>query len=104
MCVRGSAPGDPLRACAVSTDTDDLDLIPRSIRDKLDRVGIKLHLEEWQMFSRSERVQLRDAPCDTPDEIEKYRDGLSFLIHRRTGHSAQRLDDDPARSSAKSSE
>lgn len=44
-------------------EEDDLALIPRSLRDKLDRVGIKLHLEEWERFTLAERRRLVDQAC-----------------------------------------
>ena len=72
-------------------DTDDLALIPRALRDKLDRVGIKLHLEEWQTFTLAERRQLLDAPCESAAEVARFRTELSALIRLRTGHEPDRL-------------
>lgn len=65
---------------------DDLALIPRAVRDKLDRVGIKLHLQEWERFTLAERRQLVDQPCESPADIERFRAGLASLIRARTGH------------------
>lgn len=70
---------------------DDLELIPRAVRDKLDRVGIKLHLWEWQILGREERTWLRDTPCAQPDEIEGYRRRLDEIIVIRTGRVPDRL-------------
>ena len=64
---------------------DDLDLIPRSVRDKLDRVGIKLHLKDWQAFSLDERRALCDRPCAGADDVERYRLALEELLVARTG-------------------
>jgi len=64
---------------------DDLELMPRSVRDKLDRARIKLHLRQWQRLLLEERRSLRDAPCDAPEEIERYRSALIDLVRRRTG-------------------
>jgi hypothetical protein len=72
-------------------DADDLTLIPRSVRDKLDRVGIKLHLREWTLLSHEERVLLRDAACDHPNEIKSYRRRLEEMVQRHTGQPAERL-------------
>jgi hypothetical protein len=74
---------------------DDLALIPRAVRDKLDRAGIKLHLAEWQQFSRADREWLRDAPCAAADEVARYRDALDRLVRRHTGRPAQRLPSAP---------
>ena len=80
-----------MRANATMADTDDLALIPRSLRDKLDRVGIKLHLKEWEQFTLAERRQLVDQACDSAADIERYRSELSELIRRRTGHEPDLL-------------
>lgn len=69
----------------------ELDLIPRSVRDKLDRVGIKLHLKEWQQLSLAERRQLCDSACDSPLQIEAYRHQLEEMVHRHTGRLPQPL-------------
>jgi len=64
---------------------DDLTLIPRSMRDKLDRVGIKLHLKQWEVLTLAERRHLVEAACDSPAEVERYRNELTALIRLRTG-------------------
>jgi hypothetical protein len=73
------------------TDSDDLTLIPRSVRDKLDRVGIKLHLKEWELLTLAERRRLVDQSCDSKEEIEQYRLQLMALIRERTGHEPDLL-------------
>ena len=70
---------------------DDLTLIPRDVRDKLDRVGIKLHLRQWELLDLAERRQLRDRACTTAPEIETYRADLERLIRARTGAAPDRL-------------
>jgi len=64
---------------------DDLALIPRSVRDKLDRVGIKLHLKQWELLTLAERRHLVEAPCESAAEIDRYRSELNGLIRLRTG-------------------
>jgi hypothetical protein len=72
-------------------DSDELALIPRSLRDKLDRVGIKLHLREWELFTLAERRRLVDRPCASADEIAALRADLSQLIRRYTGREPDRV-------------
>jgi hypothetical protein len=72
-------------------DLDDLDLIPRSVRDKLDRVGIKLHLRDWQKLSLVERENLVRQPCESSEEVDLYRRSLEELIRRRTGNTPEYL-------------
>lgn len=73
---------------------DDLELMPRSVRDKLDRVGIKLHLREWALLTVDERRRLVEAPCGSDAEAAHYAAALDALVRRRTGRAAERL---PAR-------
>jgi hypothetical protein len=63
----------------------DLALIPRAVRDKLDRIGIKLHLQEWQRLAVSDRRGLCDWPCDSTGEIASYRARLIELVLAATG-------------------
>jgi hypothetical protein len=77
----------------MSGDADDLELIPRSVRDKLDRVGVKLHLREWALLTMAERARLRDLPCEAADDVERYRRDLVDLVRRRCGKEPERLRD-----------
>jgi hypothetical protein len=73
---------------------EDLSLMPRAVRDKLDRVGIKLHLKEWAMLSLEERRALVDQPCAAPAEVARYAEQLEALVRARCGKAPDRL---PAR-------
>jgi hypothetical protein len=75
----------------MSDELDDLELIPRSVRDKLDRVGIKLHLRDWQQMSSRERRELLEQPCESSDEVDPYRRKLERIIRRRTGNPPEYL-------------
>ena len=77
-------------------DTEDtLELIPRSVRDKLDRIGIKVHLKEWQLLSLPERRLLRDLPCAADQDVARYARAVEHLIRRHTGKPAERLRREP---------
>ena len=71
--------------------SDDLALIPRTVRDKLDRVGIKLHLKEWDLLTIEERRRLVAQPCESAADIEGYRTEVTALIRRRTGRDPDLL-------------
>lgn len=62
--------------------TTDLSLIPLSIRYKLDRAEIKLHLTQWQTISHHDRQRLLDTPCMTKAEAHAYRALLTEIIDR----------------------
>jgi hypothetical protein len=70
---------------------ESLELMPRSVRDKLDRVEIKLHLAEWQQLTLEERERLRDQACDSSVEIERYREVLEEMVCLRCGKAPDRL-------------
>jgi len=75
----------------VMDSTDSLDLMPRSVRDKLDRVGIKLHLKQWQLLALAERHRLCDLACTTDAEVRDYRSEVERLVLQATGRPAERL-------------
>jgi hypothetical protein len=66
-------------------------LMSRGVRDKLDRVGIKLHLKEWQALGLAERAQLRDTPCESPAEVDRFAALVDELVQRCTGRVPDRL-------------
>ena len=70
---------------------DDLELMPRSVRDKLDRVGIKLHLREWALLTIDERRWLVAQPCVSDAEAARYAAEIDALVTRCTGRAAERL-------------
>jgi hypothetical protein len=47
---------------------ETLDLIPLSVRRKLDLAGVKLHLNQWQALSRVERLVVCHFPAGSPEE------------------------------------
>lgn len=70
--------------------------IPMQVRYKLDTCGVKLKLSHWNQFSLTERQQLVDRPCETPEEVAAYRDSLQSLVVAHTGAPASSLAIDPA--------
>ena len=73
------------------TDDSELELMPRIVRNKLDRVGIKLHLKDWQKLALDERRILCDLPCEAPEEILRYLHDLEALIRNRIGAQPEYL-------------
>lgn len=73
-------------------ESDDLRLIPRSVRDKLDRAGVKLHLAEWEKLSVAERRALVERPCDDEGQVGEYRAYLVRLVTERTGRQPDFLE------------
>ena len=61
---------------------DPLWLIPRAVRDKLDRIAVKLHLRDWQALSLAQRQQICDQPCDSRAQGEQLIALLQSLLGR----------------------
>lgn len=59
--------------------------IPMSVRMKLDDVGVKVSLKQWNKLAREERDQLLVRPCDSPSNRRAYHDYLVAAIESRTG-------------------
>jgi hypothetical protein len=57
-----------------------LTCLPMAARRKLDRLGLKLSLEQWQRLSRGERLMICHAPTSLPDECE----ALRLFVHEAT--------------------
>ncbi len=62
--------------------TLSLELIPLSVRHKLDCAQVKLHLPQWQALNVDERAQLVRHACTSPDEVQAYCALLNELIDR----------------------
>jgi hypothetical protein len=63
-----------------SPEEDDLTWIPRVVRGKLDRAGVRIHLVDWQKLSLDARRTLAACPCDTREEIAAFRARLVELF------------------------
>jgi hypothetical protein len=59
--------------------------IPMSVRLKLDQVGIKLSLREWNRLVTAERARLLRLPCASAAEREAFRDSLLQMVQQRSG-------------------
>jgi len=77
---------------------ESLRCIPMQVRWKLDTCGVKLKLSHWHQFSQSERQQLVEMPCQTPQEVQAYRHALHHLVLEHTGSRPSELpiEDQPA--------
>jgi len=64
---------------------ETLDLIPLSVRRKLDLAGVKLHLNQWQALSRVERLVVCHFPAGSPEERDVLAAALREAVKRRAG-------------------
>ncbi|GET35480.1 nitrate reductase associated protein [Microseira wollei] len=71
---------------------ESLRCIPMQVRYKLDTCGVKLKLPDWNRFSKVERQQLVELPCETETEVQTYREMVHQLVAE---HGSDRPSDLP---------
>src|SRR5688500_11279913 len=64
---------------------DSLNCLPMAARRKLDALGIKLHLAQWEQLGRGERLMICHAPTDSDDERSALRAFIEEAVLARTG-------------------
>jgi hypothetical protein len=70
---------------------ESLNCLPMAARRKLDALGIKVHLAQWEQFGRGERLMICHAPADTEEERSVLRTFIEEVAISRTGSDAQLL-------------
>ena len=73
---------------------DSLNCLPMAARRKLDALGIKLHLAQWEQFGRGERLMICHAPTDSDEECSALRTFIEEVALVRTGSPAKTLPDE----------
>ena len=73
---------------------ESLSCLPMAARRKLDRLGLKISLEQWQRLSRAERLMICHAPASMPDECEVLRLFIHEVAVARSGFPPRPLSDD----------
>ncbi len=68
-----------------SREASSLLLIPLRVRYKLDCVGIRLRLAQWQALTHYEKTQLLQLSIVTPQDQDAYRDTLIRMVDRLGG-------------------
>jgi hypothetical protein len=71
-----------------------LNCLPMAARRKLDALGIKIHLAQWEQFGRGERLMICHAPVESDDERQALRIFIEETAISRTGSPAKVLPDD----------
>src|SRR5215469_6659505 len=70
---------------------ESLNCLPIAARRKLDALGIKVHLAQWEQFGRGERLMICHAPTDTEEERSALHIFIEEVAIARTGSPAQVL-------------
>jgi hypothetical protein len=50
---------------------ETLNCVPMAVRRKLDKIGLKVGLDQWQALSRAERLAVCYLPAESHDEIQR---------------------------------
>jgi hypothetical protein len=69
----------------------DLGCVPMAMRRKLDRVGIKISLAQWQALGLGERLALCHLPVESTDECDAVRIFASEAVEARSGSCVKPL-------------
>jgi len=77
---------------------ESLNCLPMAARRKLDAVGIKLHLAQWEKLGRGEKLMICHAPADSEEERNALRFFIDEVAMARTGSPAKILPDEARRS------
>src|SRR5260370_21615023 len=78
---------------------ESLSCLPMAARRKLDALGIKISLAQWEQLGRGERLMICHAPSGSEDERQALRTFIGEATFARTGSPPKTLPDD-ARQSA----
>ncbi|MBV8358294.1 MAG: hypothetical protein JO189_10210 [Deltaproteobacteria bacterium] len=68
-----------------------LNCLPMAARRKLDALGIKVHLAQWEQFGRGERLMICHAPAETEEQRSALRTFIEEVAIARTGSPTQVL-------------
>src|SRR5271170_3326527 len=72
--------------------------VPMAVRRKLDRVGVKVSLEQWQALAQHERLAICHLPTASGEECNVLKMFLEETVRARSGAAAKALSDDVRRS------
>lgn len=80
---------------------ESLQCVPMAVRRKLDRVGLKIGLEQWKSLDRGERLAICHFPVNSAEEVDALAVFIREAMKRRFGvepkvlTEAQRASADP---------
>lgn len=71
-----------------------LSCVPMAVRRKLDRIGLKIGLAQWQQLGRGERLAVCHLPVDSIEEQEVARIFMREAVRTRAGGVLTELPDE----------
>jgi hypothetical protein len=73
---------------------ESLQCVPMAVRRKLDRVGLKIGLEQWKSLDRGERLAICHLPVASSDECDALTVFIREAMKRRFGVEPKALTDE----------
>jgi len=70
---------------------ESLQCVPMAVRRKLDRVGLKVGLEQWKALDRGERLAICHIPADSGEECDALACFIREAMMRRFGVEPKQL-------------
>jgi hypothetical protein len=65
--------------------------VPMAVRRKLDRIGVKMGLKQWQALGRGERLVICHLPIDHENEGETLKLFIAEAVERACGEQPKTL-------------
>jgi hypothetical protein len=75
-----------------------LSCVPMAVRRKLDRIGVKLSLDQWQHLARSERLAICHLPAESGEERDATRTFIEEAVLSRSNIPTKALSEEVRRS------
>jgi len=72
---------------------ESLQCVPMAVRRKLDRVGLKIGLQQWKSLDRGERLAICHFPFDSAEECDALGVFIREAMERRLGVEPKCLTD-----------
>ncbi|HZC45162.1 MAG TPA: nitrate reductase associated protein [Candidatus Acidoferrum sp.] len=72
---------------------ESLQCVPMAVRRKLDRVGLKIGLEQWKSLDRGERLAICHLPVSSAEECDALGVFIREAMERRFGVEPKSLTD-----------
>jgi hypothetical protein len=76
---------------------ESLYCLPMAARRKLDRIGLKVSLEQWQGLSRAEHLAVCYMPANTSDECQVLCEVIVEMVKSRCGSAPKELPEESRR-------
>src|SRR5271170_3019865 len=72
--------------------------VPMAVRRKLDRVGVKVSIEQWQALAQHERLAICHLPTSSAEECDALNTFIEETVRARSGAATKTLSDEVRRS------